>query len=101
MNANKLLAALILGLSVSTVMAEAGLSADSQTKVNNAKAKAWTKGTIKTDPNLQKSQVNIGSKRNGGCSDVNVGTVKAGKKAGERAPKDIVVTTKEVINICK
>jgi len=78
-------------------MAEQGLNADSQTKVNNAKAKAWSSGTIKTDPNLQKSRVNIGSKRNGGCSDVNVGTAQAGQKA----PKDIVVTTKEVINICK
>jgi hypothetical protein len=41
--------------------------------------------------------VNIGSKRGGGCNDVNVGTAKAGQKA----PKDIVVTTKNVINICK
>ena len=97
MNANKLVIGLLLGLSSAMVMAESGLNADSQTKVNNAKAKAWSSGTMKTDPNMQKSQVNIGSKRNGGCSDVNVGTAKAGQKA----PKDIVVTTKEVINICK
>jgi len=97
MNANKLLIGLILGLSVSLAMAETGLNADSQTKVNNAKAKAWSTGTMKTDPNMAKTQVNIGSKRGGGCSDVNVGTAKAGGKA----PKNIVVTTKEVINICK
>ena len=78
-------------------MAEVGLNADSQTKVNNAKAKAWANGTMKTDPNMQKTQVNFGSNSNGGCSDVNVGTAQAGQKA----PKDIVVTTKEVINICK
>lgn len=97
MNANRLLLGLLLGLSASLAMAEAGLNADSQTKVNNAKAKAWSSGSMKTDPNMQKTQVNIGSKRNGGCSDVNVGTAKAGQKA----PKEIVVTTKEVINICK
>ena len=100
MSANNLyraVLALVLGLALGTAMAEQGLNAESQTKVNNAKAKAWSTGTIKTDPNLQKSQVNIGSKRGGGCSDVNVGTAKAGQKA----PKDIVVTTKEVINICK
>jgi len=97
MNANKLIVGLLLGFSVAIAMAETGLSAGSQTKVNNAKAKAWSTGTMKTDPNMAKTQVNIGSKRGGGCSDVNVGTV----KAGEKAPKNIVVTTKEVINICK
>ena len=88
---------LVFGLIAAPAMAEQGLNAGSQTKVNNAKAKGWSSGSIKTDPNLQKSQVNIGSKRGGGCSDVNVGTAQAGKKA----PKEIVVTTKEVINICK
>ncbi|MDD5176410.1 MAG: hypothetical protein PHQ05_08330 [Sterolibacterium sp.] len=100
MNANNLYRiglVLFLGLAVGTATAEQGLNAGSQTKVNNAKAKGWSTGSIKTDPNLQKSQVNIGSKRGGGCSDVNVGTA----KAGEKAPKEIVVTTKEVINICK
>jgi hypothetical protein len=101
MNANRVLPriamGLCLGVAASIAMAEAGLNASSQTKVNNAKAKAWSSGSIKTDPNMQKSQVNIGSKRGGGCSDVNVGTAQAGQKA----PKEIVVATKEVINICK
>lgn len=87
---------LFLGLAASVAWAEQGVGASSQTKINNAKAKAWTDGSIK-NPEHQKTVVNIGSKRGGGCSDVNVGTA----KAGEKAPKNIVVTTKEVINICK
>ena len=100
MNANNLFRIglfFVLGSAVGIAMAAEGLNAGSQTKVNKALAKGWSTGSIKTDPNLQKSQVNIGSKRGGGCSDVNVGTA----KAGEKAPKEIVVTTKEVINICK
>ena len=100
MNANKRFLnagiGLVLGLAVSVVFAEQGVDAKSQTKINNAKAKAWTDGSIKDD-RFKKDVVNIGSKRGGGCSDVNVGTA----KAGEKAPKDIVVTTKNVINICK
>lgn len=86
---------LLLGLAVSVVAAEP-LDATSTTKINNAKAKAWTDGSIK-NKEYQKDVVNLGSKRGGGCSDVNVGTV----KAGEKAPKNIVVTTKNVINVCK
>lgn len=99
MNANncRMVMAICLGLATGLAMAVEGLNAGSQTKVNKALAKGWSSGGIKTDPNLQKSQVNIGSKRGGGCSDVNVGTAKSGQKA----PKEIVVTTKEVINICK
>ncbi|MCX7149334.1 MAG: hypothetical protein NTY05_07960 [Rhodocyclales bacterium] len=100
MNANKRFlracAGLVLGLAVSVVFAEQGVDARSQTKINNAKAKAWTDGSIKDD-RFKKDVVNIGSKRGGGCNDVNVGTA----KAGEKAPKEIVVTTKNVINICK
>lgn len=100
MNANKSILRIGFGVCVAFAASLAvaqGLNASSQTKVNNAKAKAWSSNTIKTDPNMQKSQVNIGSKRGGGCSDVNVGTASAGGKA----PKEIVVATKEVINICK
>ena len=100
MNANKrflrVCAGLVLGLAASVVLAEQGVDARSQTKINNAKAKAWTDGSIKDD-RFKKDVVNIGSKRGGGCNDVNVGTA----KAGEKAPKEIVVTTKNVINICK
>jgi hypothetical protein len=79
--------------------AEQGLDASSQTKVNNAKAKGWSQTDGKKDGYQQRNEktlVNIGSKRAGNCT-VNVGTA----KPGEKAPKDIVVTTKDVINICK
>lgn len=79
--------------------AEQGLGASSQTKVNKAKAKGWSSQDVKKDGYTQQNEktlVNIGSKRAGNCS-VNVGTA----KPGEKAPKEIVVTTKEVINICK
>ena len=99
MNANKQFlhagAGLLLGLAISAASAEP-LDATSTTKINNAKAKAWTDGSIK-NKEYQKDVVNLGSKRGGGCSDVNVGTA----KAGEKAPKNIVVTTKNVINVCK
>jgi hypothetical protein len=105
MNANnsvlRVCAGLFLGLAVSAVSAEP-LNASSNTKINNAKAKGWSTGSIANDPALQKDVVSIQKKRNGGCNDVNVGTVKSGKtKAGERAPKDVVVATKNVINVCK
>lgn len=99
MNANKRFShagvGLLLGLAICAASAEP-LDATSTTKINNAKAKAWTDGSIK-NKEYQKDVVNLGSKRGGGCSDVNVGTV----KAGEKAPKNIVVTTKNVINVCK
>jgi hypothetical protein len=102
MNASKLILrsglVLFFGLTTSVAMAEAGLNASSQTKVNNAKAKAWTKSDENhKDPALEKRVVKIGSKRDGTCGNVNIGTVQPGKKA----PKEVVVTTKDVINICK
>ena len=75
------------------------LDARSNTKVNNAMAKKWATDSGSSSNNVaqqQKQVVNIGSKRNNTCN-VNVGTA----KAGEKAPKEIVVTTKEVINVCK
>lgn len=105
MNANKsclgALAITLAGLFSTAAWAEQGLGASSQTKVNNAKAQAWARSNqnqAQQDPALQKRVVNIGSKRNGDCN-VNVGTAQAGGNG--RKPKDIVVTTKEVINICK
>lgn len=78
------------------------LDAHSNTKINNAKASAWAKDDgARQDPALQKQVVNIGSRKNNTCN-VNVGTVQSTKsRAGEKKPKDIVVNTKEVINICK
>jgi hypothetical protein len=94
-------AGLFLGLAVSVTSAEP-LNATSNQKINSAKAKGWNTGSIATDPALQKDVVNIQKKKNGGCNDVNVGTAQAGKtKAGEKAPKNIVVATKNVINVCK
>lgn len=103
MNASKGIAVFMLAafaLIPLGAQAEQGLNASSQTKVNNAKAQAWTRSNQgQKDPALQKRVVNMGSKRGGDCN-VNVGTAQAGKRGG-RQPKEIVVTTKEVINICK
>ena len=103
-NATKLRTLFVLtatiGLFFSTVAS--ALDAHSNTKINNAKASAWAKDDgSKQDPALQKQVVNIGSRKNNTCN-VNVGTVQSTKsKAGEKKPKDIVVNTKEVINVCK
>lgn len=100
MNANKRLVGfgcgLLLSLFATASMAEAGLNASSQTKVNNAKAKMWTDSQGKNPMDSNKTVVNMGHRKNGDCS-LNVGTVQPGQKA----PKDIVVTTKNVINVCK
>jgi len=102
MNANKGILALVAAVAALVSMgaqAVQNLDAHGQTKVNNAMAKKWSQG----DPSAQSQNrqvVNVGSKKNGDCN-VNVGTVQGGKKPGGRAPKDIVVTTKEVINVCK
>ena len=108
MNANnhilRVSTGLFLGLAVSVVSAEP-LNSHSNTKINNAKAKGWSTGSIADDPALKKDVVVIQKKHNGGCNDVNVGTAQTGKtKAGEKsqkAPKEIVVATKNVINVCK
>jgi hypothetical protein len=101
MNANKSFVCagigLILALSGSVVSAQ-GLNPSSQTKVNGALAKAWSKSDDNhKEEALDKRVVKIGSKRDGTCGNVNIGTVQPGQKA----PKQIVVTTKDVINICK
>lgn len=107
MNANKLLmnAAAIILMSAVANTGWAQLSAGAQTKISGAQAKKWSasdgSGDGYTKPVDQKRVVNIGSKKNGGCSNVNIGSVVGKQKPGEKAPKEIVVTTKEVINICK
>ena len=71
MNANRsglvrYLVIMILCASSGVAFAVQGLNASSQTKVNNAMAKAWQKGgNPESDPNLKKQVVNIGSKRAG------------------------------------
>lgn len=102
MNASKKqLGAWLLALALLPAGAHAvqGLGASGQTKVNNAMAKRWSeqqKG--QNTPTQEKRVVNVGSRRNGDCN-VNVGTAQAGQRG--RQPKDIVVTTKEVINVCR
>lgn len=96
--ATGLVVALTIGLP-SVAHAEQGLNARGQSKVNVAKSRRWSTSDGKKDgAQLQneKTVVNFGSKRAGTCN-VNVGTVQPGQKA----PKEIVVTTKEVINVCK
>jgi hypothetical protein len=105
MKANKFLlssAAFIL-MSAAANTAWAQLSAADSTKVNGALSKKWSesKGNNDKQPVNPKQIVNIGSKKNGGCSDVNIGSVVGKRKPGEKAPKEIVVTAKDVINICK
>lgn len=108
MNANKFLVLSVAAcVSVSwfadPASAVEGLGASGNAKINNAMAKKWTEKD--KDPNAkdgynnpvnQKRVVNIGHKKSGDCV-VNVGTA----QPGQRAPKEIVVTTKEVINVCK
>ncbi len=82
----------------------APMDARSNTKVNNAMAKKWSgqSQAQAINPAQQNKQiVNYGSKKDNTCN-LNVGTAQAGKgKAGQNAPKEIIVTTKDVINICK
>lgn len=99
MTANKsLLTILAATLLAGNALAVQNLDAHGNEKVNNAKAKKWSQGS---NPNQNNSVVNFGSKKNNSCN-VNVGTTDSKKaKPGQKAPKDIVVTTKEVINVCK
>jgi gas vesicle protein len=102
MNANKwssVLMGLCIGATCANAFAVQGLDASGNSKVNNALAKKWATTSGKTDgyTKQQANQiVNVGNKRSGNCN-LNVGTVQPGQKA----PKDIVVTTKDIINVCK
>ncbi|MDP2809907.1 MAG: hypothetical protein Q8O34_07125 [Rhodocyclaceae bacterium] len=66
-----------------------------QSKVNRAMAKGYgTSGVEGMQQN--QSQVNIGSKRAGTCT-MNVGAT----SASDKNSKEVIVTSKEIINICK
>jgi hypothetical protein len=102
MNANKwlgimaVLFASCIGMNANAVQ---GLDASGNSKVDSALAKRWSSSSASTDGyKAQQANrvVNVGSRRSNDCT-VNVGTVQPGQKA----PRDIVVTTKEVINVCK
>ncbi len=104
MNANSnqirvLFLASVLALPFS-VQAVQGLDASGQTKVNKALAERWVRqgDTSKKTLAEERRVTNIGSKRDGTCN-VNVGTAQPNSRG--TAPKNIVVTTKEVVNVCK
>lgn len=104
MIANKLLMSLAIASSMtfSTLNAYAvqGLDAHGNQKVNSAMAKRWSEQAKgQKTPTDEKQVVNVGSKKQGTCN-VNVGTTQPNDNRGGRK-NDIVVTTKEVINVCK
>lgn len=101
MNASKLMLPLMVGIGLVTGTAQAvqNLDASGNKKVDRAIAKRWQLDGANQDgyQKLDKDRVvNIGSRRQGTCN-VNVG----GVQKGQKAPKEIVVTTKDVINVCK
>ena len=105
MNANRLLTTLVVAsaMSFTTVSAFAvqGLDAHGNQKVNGAMAKRWSmqeKG--QKTPTDEKQIVNVGSKKQGTCN-LNVGTTPANDKRPGRKSNDVVVATKDVINVCK
>lgn len=87
----------------SLVMAEINqgthLNPRGQSKVNKALAKGYMQSGEGGDgyDNMQKkSEVNIGSRKDGTCT-MNVGTT----NPGEKGKKEVIVTSKDIINICK
>jgi hypothetical protein len=71
------------------------LQTGGQSKVNSALAKGYLQSGAATMQQKQ-TQVNIGSKRGGTCN-MNVGT----QNPGDKNAKEVIVTSKEIINICK
>jgi len=71
------------------------LNSRGQSKVNKALAKGYQQAGAEA---MQKdrTQVNIGSKRAGDCV-MNVGATPAGQKPA----KEVIVTSKEIINVCR
>lgn len=74
------------------------LNTSGQTKVNRALARGYQKSgdTDGYTRMQQQSQVNIGSKRAGTCN-MNIGST----QPGDKNPKEVIVTSKEIINVCK
>ena len=96
-------AGLVLGLTLpATASADINkgthLNTSGQTKVNRALARGYQKSgdTDGYTRQQQKSQVNIGSKKAGTCN-MNIGSTEPGKKGS----KEVIVTSKEIINVCK
>jgi hypothetical protein len=74
------------------------LNTSGQEKVNKALARGYMQSgnTDGYARQQQQTQVNIGSKKAGTCT-MNVGSTQPGQKA----PKEVIVTSKEIINVCK
>lgn len=71
------------------------LQTGGQSKVNKALAKGYLqKGADGMQQN--QTQVNIGSRRQGTCN-MNVGAT----NPGDKNAKEVIVTSKEIINICR
>ncbi len=71
------------------------LQTGGQAKVNKAMAKGYLQSGA-TGMQQNQAQVNIGSKRAGTCN-MNVGT----QNPGDKNAKEVIVTSKDIINICK
>ncbi|MGE5478634.1 MAG: hypothetical protein ACM3Q1_18425 [Bacteroidales bacterium] len=70
-----------------------------QQKVSNVKAKRWLQdGGSKDGYSKQQDNtiVNFGSKKAGTCN-MNIGS----SDGSGKAPKDVVITTQNIINLCK
>ncbi len=90
---------ILLAASVS-VLAEINkgqhLNTRGQSKVNSALAKGYAQGGAEGGGSIQQTQVNIGSRKAGNCT-MNVGT----QPSGGKGSKEVIVTSKDIINICK
>lgn len=91
------LAGLLAGPVAAEINKGTHLNTRGQSKVNKAMAKGYLQSGDDGAKRMEsQSQVNIGSKRAGTCV-MNVGT----QPAGGKGSKEVIVTSKEIINICK
>jgi hypothetical protein len=94
---SKIVAFLLLATVSFSVSAEfnrgSHLNNRGQGKVNKALARGYMQGGASSMQQNQ-SQVNIGSRRAGTCT-MNIGAT------NDKNAKEIIVTTKEIINVCR
>lgn len=74
------------------------LQTSGQSKVNKALARGYMQSGNNDGYSRmqQQTQVNIGSKKAGTCN-MNIGST----QPGDKNSKDVIVTSKEIINVCK
>jgi hypothetical protein len=90
-------ASMLSGVAFADINQGSHLNTGGQSKVNKALAKGYLQGGNDGAKRMEsQSQVNIGSKRAGTCT-MNVGT----QPTGGAGSKEVIVTSKEIINICK